>query len=88
MSYGVLWTAKARRCLSKLPEKVATAAVESIYATLAENPQRVGKPLRFELAGLHSARRGDYRVIYETDGAAQRVTVVDIQHRADIYRPR
>ena len=50
--------------LARLPEKVATAAVEFIYGSLTESPRRVGKPLKLGLAGLHSARRGDYRVIY------------------------
>ena len=57
----------ATRAPQRLPEKVATAAVEFIYESLAENPKRVGKPLRFELEGLHSARRGDYWVDYEID---------------------
>jgi mRNA-degrading endonuclease RelE of RelBE toxin-antitoxin system len=70
-----------------LPEKVATAAVEFIYGSLAENPHRVGKPLRFELEGLHSARRGDYRVVYEIAAAQELITIIAIQHRADVYRP-
>jgi len=88
MNYDVLWSATARRSLRRLPEKVATAAVEFIYATVAEHPTRVGKPLRFELQGLHSARRGDYRVIYQINEATPSITIADIQHRADIYRPR
>ncbi|MGI8949118.1 MAG: type II toxin-antitoxin system RelE family toxin [Ornithinimicrobium sp.] len=50
--------------MSKLPEKVGTAAVESIFGPLARNPHRVGKALRFELSGLRTARRGDFRIIY------------------------
>ena len=88
MSHAVTWTATATRALQRLPEKVATAAVEFIYGSLAENPQRVGKPLRFELEGLHSARRGDYRVVYEIDETEATVTIIAIQHRADVYRPR
>lgn len=88
MSHAVTWTATATRALQRLPEKVATAAVEFIYGSLAENPQRVGKPLRFELEGLHSARRGDYRVVYEIDQTEATVTIIAIQHRADVYRPR
>lgn len=41
--------------------------VEAIYGLLAERPYRVGRPLRFELEGKHSAYRGDYRVIYQID---------------------
>lgn len=57
--------------------------MEFIYGPLAENPRRVGKALRFELEGLHSARRGDYRVIYSI---ADVVTITAIEHRADVYR--
>jgi mRNA interferase RelE/StbE len=88
VSHAVTWTATATRALQRLPEKVATAAVEFIYGSLAENPQRVGKPLRFELEGLHSARRGDYRVVYEIDQTEATITIIAIQHRADVYRPR
>jgi mRNA-degrading endonuclease RelE of RelBE toxin-antitoxin system len=51
---------------------------------LADNPQRVGKPLRYELADLHRARRGDYRV--NTD--QHQIEIVATEHRADAYRPR
>lgn len=79
----VAWTPTAKRALRRLPEKVATAAIEFIYGPLASNPQRVGKALRFDLEGLHSARRGDYRIIYRID---ERVTIIAIEHRADVYR--
>ncbi|MDO5629306.1 MAG: type II toxin-antitoxin system RelE/ParE family toxin [Mobilicoccus sp.] len=81
--YEIAWTRTAKRVLQRLPEKVAAAAVEFIYGSLADNPQRVGKALRFDLEGLHSARRGDYRIIYRID---EHVTIVAIEHRADAYR--
>ena len=84
--YVIAWTAPARRALARLPEKVATAAVEFLYGSLAANPHRVGKPLKLGLDGLHSARRGDYRVIYRIDDQHRRVDVVAIEHRSDIYR--
>ncbi len=86
--YTIAWTTSGRRSLTRLPEKVATAAVEFLYGSLAANPHRVGKPLKLGLAGLHSARRGDYRVIYRINDHEQRVDVVAIEHRSDIYRPR
>lgn len=81
--YEVAWTPTAKRALQRLPEKVATAAIEFIYGRLANNPQRLGKALRFDLEGLHSARRGSYRIIYRID---ERVTIIAIEHRADVYR--
>ena len=41
------------------------ACVEFIYGPLAENPRRVGKPLRGELMGQFFARRGTFRIVYE-----------------------
>lgn len=86
--YQIAWTAPARRALTRLPEKVGTAVIEFCYGALAENPQRVGKPLKFDLAVLHSARRGDFRVIYRIDESVRCVEVLAIEHRSDTYRPR
>lgn len=87
-NYSIAWTAPARRALTRLPEKVATAAVEFLYGSLAASPYRVGKPLKLGLRGLHSARRGDYRVVYRINDDDRRVDVIAIEHRSDIYRPR
>jgi mRNA interferase RelE/StbE len=86
--YRIEWASPAKRALARLPERVATAVIEFIYGLLAEAPHRVGRPLRFELEGKHSAHRGDYRVVDEIDEAEQRVIVLAIAHRADVYRPR
>jgi mRNA-degrading endonuclease RelE of RelBE toxin-antitoxin system len=86
--YAIAWTAAGRRALTRLPEKVGTAVVEFLYGSLAADPHRVGKPLKLGLEGLHSARRGDYRVIYRIDDHRRIVDVVAIEHRSDIYRPR
>lgn len=85
--FAIAWTGPDQRTLRKLPEKVAAAAVEFIYGSLASNPHRVGKPLRRELAGLHSARRGEYRVIYRINAEQQVIEIAAIEHRADAYRP-
>ncbi len=62
--------------------------LDFILGALVDNPHRVGKLLRGELAGLHSARVGAYRVVYEVDQARHVIRVVYIDHRADVYRPR
>ena len=79
--------APAARDLERLPAKAALAIIESFQA-IAGDPRSVGKPLRFELEGLWSARRGPYRVIYRIDESAKLVTVVTIGHRSDVYRRR
>jgi mRNA-degrading endonuclease RelE of RelBE toxin-antitoxin system len=86
--FEVAWASPARRSLRRLPEKVATAVVEFVYGSLAASPARVGKPLKLDLEGLHSARRGDYRVIYRIDDERRRVDVIAVEHRSDAYRRR
>jgi mRNA interferase RelE/StbE len=78
----------ARRTIDRLPQKLAIAVLAFMLGPLLNNPHRVGKALRGDLAGLYSARIGSYRLAYESDDVARAVRVVYISHRADIYRPR
>jgi mRNA interferase RelE/StbE len=86
VTYEVVITGPARRALVRLPPGPASAVVELLAGALAENPHRLGKPLHLELAGLYSARRGEYRIVYSIDDEARRVTVRDVGHRRDVYR--
>ncbi len=81
-------TPEGLRHLNQLPENVRNAALAAILGPIAENPQRLGKPLLGELEGLHAARRGDYRIIYEIFEDEDTVLIHRIQHRRDVYRPR
>lgn len=86
MTYGIAFSPRARRALDQdLPEAVAAACAEFIFGPLAENPHRVGKPLRDALAGRYAARRGEFRVIYEIHEAIILVRVIDVRHRRDAY---
>lgn len=84
--YEVDWTRSALRGLDRIPEKAASACVEFVCGALADNRQRVGRELRFELTGKRSARRGDFRVIYQIVDEERVVTVIAIDHRSDVYR--
>ena len=88
MTYAVVWSPAARRRFARLPEPVAAAVLEFVYGPLAENPQRVGKALRGALTGSHAARRGEYRVVYEIDDGRVVVTLLTLDHRRDVDRPR
>jgi mRNA interferase RelE/StbE len=79
-------SATARRSISRLPAKTASAIFEFVDGPLRENPLRVGKELRGELTGLWSARRGEYRVIYRLDEETRTSHLVLISHRRDAYR--
>ena len=88
MGYEIRITPEGLRNLDKLPGKVRGAAFTAVRGPISDNPRRLGKPLQGELAGLFSACRGDYRVIYSIDDAAGVVIVHRIQHRGAAYRPR
>ena len=88
MAYTVRFTATARRDLHKLPPRVLSALIEFAFRDLAREPRRVGKPLRRELVGLYSARRGPYRVLHRIDEDRSLVLIERVDHRADVYRRR
>lgn len=87
MTWTVGLSSAAIRTLDRVPSKVLPAVIDFIYGPLATSPHQVGKPLGQDFAGLHSARRGTYRVIYEIDDDDQSVTVVRVAHRSEVYRP-
>jgi mRNA interferase RelE/StbE len=88
-NYELVLTPPARRALTeRLPESVAAAVVDFFTSALVEAPHRVGKPLRRELEGIWSARRGTYRILYRMHQQPKEVVVLRIEHRRDAYRSR
>jgi mRNA interferase RelE/StbE len=76
----------ARRLAEDLPETVSAACIEFVFGPLAEDPRRVGAPLRKPFEGQWRARRGEYRVRHRIDEETRTVYVLDIDHRRDAYR--
>ena len=71
--------------LQQLPRRVCSAALNAIIA-LPRNPRPAGVK---KLAGSRSDWRiciGEYRIIYEIDDTAKTVTVLQVEHRRDVYR--
>lgn len=82
-------TPPAARAISEyLSEPAAAAVIEFLTTTLIREPRRVGKPLRRELSGVWSARRGTYRILYRIREDPREVVVLRVEHRGDVYRPR
>lgn len=89
--WRLVLTPTARRALTEppptgLPLSAAFAAREFIHGPLLESPHRVGTRLMPPLDDRFSARRGTYRVIYRIDEQRRTVTVLDVGHRAHVYR--
>lgn len=81
MTFSVLLTPRAARSLRKLQLSIGKRMMASMKE-LEKSPE-IGeqlKPSRF-----WKIRVGDYRVIYETDKASDRVTVLFIGHRKNVY---
>ena len=86
--YELVFTPPARRALTgKLPGPVAAAVIEFLATALVRQPHRAGKPLPDDLAGVWSARRGTYRVLYRIREDPREVIVLRVEHRRDAYRP-
>ena len=85
--WELVLTAPARGTLAEgLPEAVATAVIDMLTTALVREPLRIGKPLRGELAGIWSARRGTYRILYRLVEPQREVVVLRIEHRGDVCR--
>ncbi len=77
-------TPEGLRRLDRLPEKVRAAAPESILDPIADGPI-VPASHSSAVEGIRSARRGDYRIIYEVFQNEHIVLIHRVQHRRDVY---
>jgi mRNA interferase RelE/StbE len=86
-----LWTVefddRARRELRKLDSKIQKKILRYMRERLAgsEDPRRLGKPLRRNLAGLWRYRIEDYRLICRLEDNRVVVLVLEIGHRSNGY---
>jgi mRNA interferase RelE/StbE len=82
--YSILFTREAKRNVKKLDpsiRKIVRRAIES----LAVNPTK-GKRLAYDLAGLHSLRTSDYRIVYRIREKKLLIIVIAVGHRKEIYK--
>jgi mRNA interferase RelE/StbE len=79
--YHLVVAAPAARTLTEqFTKKVANAAFEFMNGALLDDPHRAGTPLGASLAPAHSARRGDYQIIYLIASDTRTVNVTAIRH--------
>lgn len=86
MSYNVKWHEKALKDLRGLDKSNARAIVDKVKDHLAKEPMSLGKPLKGIFKGMYRYRVGDYRVIYTVDKAENKILILKIGARKDIYR--
>ena len=81
MTLSVLLTPRAARSIRKLERSVG-ARIQKSLAELAQNPE-IGEQLT--PSKFWKIRVGDYRAIYEIDRSTNRVIVLFIGHRKNVY---
>ena len=82
--YTVKYTKEAKKNIEKLDQSIKQVVKKAIES-LSLNPYR-GKPLSYELAGLHSFRTTDYRIIYRIEEKEVLIIVITIGHRKEVYK--
>ena len=85
MSYEVHASKTFLKSLSQIPDKIQPSIIEFMYGSFASDPSCVGKPLVEPMDGIWSARRGEYRILYEFDESAKTIQIMAVRHRRDAY---
>lgn len=84
MSYEVAWDKKALDFLNKL-EPFVSKRIVNYVREFSENPRaREFKRLKGESA--FRLRVGNYRIIFDFDKKTQKIIIIGIGHRKNIYK--
>ena len=71
--------------LPGIPKNIQDRIRKAIEDRLLENSVSAGKPLRQSLKGHRKMRVGDYRVIYRVEEDANKIIILIIGNRKDVY---
>lgn len=86
--FSVEITPKAEKLLNKLDKKTNLRIKKFIQENLigCENPRLYGKALTGDLKGNWRYRVGDYRIVAKIEDEKILITVIDVNHRRQVYR--
>jgi mRNA interferase RelE/StbE len=88
LAWTIDYTQTARNQLKKLDKSVARRILDYMDARVAkhEDPRSLGKALTGALGALWRYRIGDFRAICEIHDSLERILVLQIGHRREVYR--
>ncbi len=86
MAYNDFWHEQAFHDLRSLDRTTSGKIIERVKNHLSLDPEKLGKPLKGVLKGLHRYRWGNYRIIYVIEKAEGRISILHVGHRKDVYR--
>ena len=75
----------AKKDIPALPKSARELIQKAIEGRIKTEPQKYGKPLRFNLSGLRRVRVASYRIVYKIEAETKTVIITDIRHRKDVY---
>jgi mRNA-degrading endonuclease RelE of RelBE toxin-antitoxin system len=78
----ITYTHEVRRQIKKIRDKDTQTKVKKLVEKIIDNPD-IGKPLRYELAGLRSVRVPPFRILYELSGDC--LVFHTFEHRDTVY---
>jgi mRNA interferase RelE/StbE len=88
LSYKVTWHEDALEDLKRLDKARAREIVQKVDEYLSEDPLALGKPEKGIFRGMQRYRCGDYRIIYTIDRKEERLMVLTVERRKDVYKKR
>jgi|YNPBryunderm2012_1023409.scaffolds.fasta_scaffold24039_2 mRNA interferase RelE/StbE len=84
-SYRIEFKPSVYKDFRHLPKSVVERALRRIEE-LGENPFPRGAEKLEGAQQLYRLRLGDYRIVYEVDTREQRITIIYVRHRREVYR--
>jgi len=85
LAYNIDYKKSVSKDLKRIEKAEAARILDKIDADLTDNPQRF-PALTGTFAGMRKFRVGDYRVIFVI--MDERVIILRIQNRKDVYRQK
>lgn len=85
MAYKVIYLDSVEGDLKKLDKSTVKKILTRIETYLAQDPKRIGKPLKGEFQGYWRYRWGDHRVIYRIAQEEILILILRIGHRKEVY---
>lgn len=83
--WNLAYTPHAVRDIKKL-DLVVQKRLKTFLEKLSQNPLPQSKKLTSSDLGQYRARLGNYRIIFDLDHKEERLVILKVGHRKEIYR--
>ena len=83
--YKIIYLEEVSSDIKIIPNNMQKIIRGAIETRIMIDPYSYGKPLRYSWKGHRRLRVGDYRVIYKIIEEEQKITVIAIKHRKEVY---